>query len=106
MAQQSDIEAIDTVGEHRYLIWVLEDEDTIEIRVYARPAVLARLPPKPTRSASCTLIGLQRADELPRHSATSPRPTTGISRRSPPGSRPGGALARRKGVTVDLGQTS
>jgi hypothetical protein len=61
---------VEALGEHTYLIRVLEGEDTIEIRVHASPAVLAGLPEGTDENrlvevTAAYLIGRQRADDLP-----------------------------------------
>jgi hypothetical protein len=67
MADQPHIKAL---GEHDYLIRVLEGEDMIEIRVHASQAVLDRLPVdtdenRLVEATAVFLIQRQRADDLP-----------------------------------------
>jgi hypothetical protein len=67
MAGEPRIEAL---GEHNYLLRLREGEDTIEIRVYASPAILGRLPAgtdeyRVVEATVAYLIHRQRADDLP-----------------------------------------
>lgn len=67
MTDQPHIEAL---GEHTYLIRVVEGEDTIEIRMHASPDVMALLPAdtdehRLIEATAAYLIRRQRADDLP-----------------------------------------
>lgn len=67
MADRPHVEAL---GDHNYLIRALEGEDTVEIRMYASPSVLGRLPVdtdenRVIEATAAYLIQRQRADDLP-----------------------------------------
>jgi hypothetical protein len=67
MVDQPYVEAL---GEHTYLIRVLEGEDTIEISMRATPEVVAQLPDdtdelRLIEVTAAYLIARQRADDLP-----------------------------------------
>lgn len=67
MADGPQVEAL---GDHTYVVRVLEGDDTIEIRVHSSPAVLDQLPvdtdeKRLVEATAVYLIQRQRADDLP-----------------------------------------
>ncbi|HEU5417530.1 MAG TPA: hypothetical protein VFV41_07535 [Streptosporangiaceae bacterium] len=67
----TDQPEVETLGEHRYLVRARQDDDIVEIRLIATPAVIARLAPgeadetRIIRATAAYLIARQRADDLP-----------------------------------------
>ena len=67
----TDQPLVETLGAHRYLVRARQGEDTVEIRIHASPAVIARLTTDETdetriiEATAAYLIARQRADDLP-----------------------------------------
>lgn len=62
---QPELEAL---GDHDYLVRFVRDEDTVVVRVYADPAVVAQIAEDEQRVVQATaafLIDRQSADDLP-----------------------------------------
>lgn len=62
---QPELEAL---GDHDYLVRFVRDEDTVVVRVYADPAVVAQIAENEQRVVEATaayLIDRQSADDLP-----------------------------------------
>jgi hypothetical protein len=60
--------ALESLGDHDYLVRFVEGEDTVVVRVYADPAVVAQIAEDEQRVVQATaayLIDRQSADDLP-----------------------------------------
>jgi hypothetical protein len=59
---------LEALGDHDYLVRFQQDEDTVVVRVYADPAVVAQIGDDEQRVVEATaayLIARQSADDLP-----------------------------------------
>lgn len=60
--------ALEALGDHDYLLRFVQDGDTVVVRVYADPAVVAQIAEDEQRVVEATaayLIARQSADDLP-----------------------------------------
>jgi hypothetical protein len=60
--------ALEALGDHDYLVRFVQGEDTLVVRVYADPAVVAQIAADEERVVEATaayLIARQSADDLP-----------------------------------------
>jgi hypothetical protein len=65
---QPALEALEALGDHDYLLRFVEGEDTVVVRVYADPAVVAQIAEDEQRVVEATaayLIARQSAEDLP-----------------------------------------
>lgn len=67
----ADKPQVESLGEHHYVVRARQGDDTVEIRVHATPAVIARLTGDETdetriiQATAAYLLARQRADDLP-----------------------------------------